>query len=112
MSILELIKNEKVNILSIMFSIHSMSFIFSKFEQQDYKNNNNKKVTFNLSLHLGSLDHELSFKRFFFFFWSGPIGFPLKMMPCKLNHNLICLGSESLSKRLGTNLKLLTNRNA
>jgi hypothetical protein len=32
-------------------------------------------------------------------------------MPCKLNHNLICLGPESLSKSLGTNLKLLTNRN-
>jgi hypothetical protein len=53
-----------------------MSFIFSKFEQQDYKNNNNKKVTFNLSLHLGSLDHELSFKRFFFFFGLDQLVFP------------------------------------
>jgi hypothetical protein len=33
-------------------------------------------------------------------------------MPCKPNHNLICLSPESLSKGLGTNLKLLTNRNA
>ncbi len=32
-------------------------------------------------------------------------------MPCKLNHNIICLGPKSLFKRLGTNLKLLTNRN-
>jgi hypothetical protein len=40
------------------------------------------------------------------------IGFPSKMMPCKLNHNLISLGPESLSKSLGTNSKLLFNRNA
>jgi hypothetical protein len=33
-------------------------------------------------------------------------------MPCKLNHNLICLSPEPLSKGLGTILKLLTNRNA
>jgi hypothetical protein len=45
------------------------------------------------------------------FFCFGPIGFPSKMMPCKLNHNFICLGFGPLSKGLGTNLKLLTNRN-
>jgi hypothetical protein len=33
------------------------------------------------------------------------------MIPCKLNHNMICLGSGLLSKGLGTNSKLLTNRN-
>jgi hypothetical protein len=33
-------------------------------------------------------------------------------MPCRLNHNLICLGLGLLSKGLGTNLKLLANRNA
>jgi hypothetical protein len=33
------------------------------------------------------------------------------MMPCRLNHNFICLGPRPLSKNLGTNLKLLTNRN-
>jgi hypothetical protein len=32
-------------------------------------------------------------------------------MPCKLNHNLICLGLGSLSIGFETNLKLLTNRN-
>jgi hypothetical protein len=46
------------------------------------------------------------------FFLSGPIGFLSKMMSCILNHNLICLSPGPLSKGLGTNLKLLTNRNA
>jgi hypothetical protein len=46
-----------------------------------------------------------------FFFWYGSIGFPSKMMPCKLNHNLICLGLGPSSEGLGINLKLLTNRN-
>jgi hypothetical protein len=61
------------------------------------------------SLHFGSPNHELSFK---LFFWFGPIGVPSKMMPCRLNHNLIRLGLGPLSKGLGTNLNLLTNRNA
>jgi hypothetical protein len=46
------------------------------------------------------------------FFWVGPIDFPFKMIPCKLNHNLICFGLGFLFKSLETNLKLLTNRNA
>jgi hypothetical protein len=46
------------------------------------------------------------------FFWSGLLDFPSKTMSCKLNHNLICLGPHPSSKVLGTNLKLLTNRNA
>jgi hypothetical protein len=33
-------------------------------------------------------------------------------MPCKLNHNLICLSLGPLFKGLETNLKLLTNSNA
>ncbi len=33
-------------------------------------------------------------------------------MSYKLNHNLICLDPGSLSKDLGTNLKLLIDRNA
>ncbi len=45
-------------------------------------------------------------------FWFRPIDFPSKMMPCKLNQNLICLYPEPMSKVLETNLKLLTNRNA
>jgi hypothetical protein len=32
-------------------------------------------------------------------------------MPCRLNHNLICLGLGPLSEGLETNLKLLTNSN-
>ncbi len=45
------------------------------------------------------------------FSWFEPIGFPCKIMPCKLNHNLICLGLEPSSKGLEANLKFLTNRN-
>jgi hypothetical protein len=33
------------------------------------------------------------------------------MMPCKLNHNLICVDLGLLSKGLEMNLKLLTNKN-
>jgi hypothetical protein len=46
-----------------------------------------------------------------YFFGFEPIGFPSEMIPCKLNHNMICLGFGLLSKGLGTNSKLLTNRN-
>jgi hypothetical protein len=46
------------------------------------------------------------------FFWSGLIGFPFKMMPCRQSHNLICLGLGPSSKDLETNLKILTNKNA
>jgi hypothetical protein len=46
------------------------------------------------------------------FFGSRPISFPSKLMSCRLNHDLICLGPRPLSKGLGTNLKLLTNSNA
>jgi hypothetical protein len=66
-------------------------------------------MTLDLSLNFGSPNHELSLNLFFFGF--GPIGFPSKTMPCKLNHNLICLGLGLLSKTIRTNLKLLTNRN-
>ncbi len=45
------------------------------------------------------------------FVWFGPNGFPSKTMPCKLNHNLICLGPILSSKALATDLKLLINRN-
>jgi hypothetical protein len=38
-----------------------------------------------------------------YFFWSRPIGFRSKMMPRKLNHNMICLCLGSLSKSLRTN---------
>jgi hypothetical protein len=34
-----------------------------------------------------------------------------KMMPCTLNHNMICLGLGPLSKGFKTNLKFLTNSN-
>jgi hypothetical protein len=58
-----------------------------------------------------------SFLFIFFIFFSFKIsfsqfGFPFKMMPYKLNHNLICLDFRPLFKSFETNLKLLTNRNA
>ncbi len=67
-----------------------------------------KWTTLDPSLHFGFPNREFFLK---FSFWSEPIGFPSKMMPCKLNHNLIYVGLGPLSKGLGTNLKLLTNKN-
>jgi hypothetical protein len=65
-------------------------------------------MTLDLSLHFGSLNHEFSFK-LFFFVWTN--WGPSKMMPCRLNHSMICLGLKPWSKGFGTNLKVLTNRN-
>jgi hypothetical protein len=61
----------------------------------------------NPNLHFGFPNHNPSFK--FFQVWTN--WFPFKMMPCKLNHNLICLDLIPLSKGLGINLKLLTDKN-
>jgi hypothetical protein len=46
MPTLELVKNGRVSVLSTMFSIHNMSFTFTKFEQQRLKNilEKNKKM--------------------------------------------------------------------
>jgi hypothetical protein len=65
MSTLELIKNGRGGVLSIMFSIRSMSCILTKFEQQGLqktmKKNPKKKQkneqTLDLTLHFGSLNH-------------------------------------------------------
>ncbi len=114
MSILKFVKNKGVGVLSTMSSIYSMSSMLTKFDQQDKRKQwkggekkTKKWATLNSSFHL--VLQSMSFP-LCSFFWSGPIGFPSKMMSCKLNHNLICLGP--LSKDLGTNLKLLTKRNA
>jgi len=75
------------------------------------KNNKTKKwATLDHSFHFGSPNYELSIKLFFLLF--GPIGFPFKMMPCKLNHNLICLNPGPSSKGLGKNLKFLIDKNS
>jgi hypothetical protein len=112
----KLIKNGGVGVLSTMSSIHKCFFHYYRIWTTRVKENNEKEqkkpkkwATLDLSSHFGSPNHELSLK---LFFWFGPIGFPSKMMPCRLNQNLICLGPRSLCKVLGTNLKLLTNRNA
>jgi len=70
-------------------------------------NNNNKEMS-NLGPSFTTLVLRITLN---FCFWSGPIDFPFKMVPFKLNHNLICLCPGVLSKYLWTNLKLLTNKN-
>ncbi len=112
----KLIKNEGVCVLSTMPSIHICIFYSHRNWATRIKKNNEKEktkkwATSDLSLHFDSPNHVLSFK-LFFFFWFRPIGFPSKMMLCKVNQNLICLDPEPLSKGLDTNVKLLTNRNA
>jgi hypothetical protein len=66
-----LVQNGGADGLSTMSSIHSISSIFIKFEQQRKKTTTTQKQktkkwkTLNLSLHFGSPNHELSFKLFF-----------------------------------------------
>jgi hypothetical protein len=98
-------------VLSTMSSVHSIFSILIKFKQQGFLKivkKSKKWTTLDLNLHFGFPNYEFSFKVFFL---SRTIGFPSKMMPCRLNYNLICLGLGSFSKSFGTNLKLLTNRN-
>jgi hypothetical protein len=110
---LELIKNGGVGVLSTMSSIHKCIFHshriwttrVKKNNEEEQKNEQPWTLAYTLVLHTMSFPWSC-------FFWFGPIGFPSKMMPCRLNHNLICLGPRPLSKVLGTSLKLLTNRNA
>jgi hypothetical protein len=84
-----------------------VSSILIEFEQcKKIKWKNEQPWTLGYTLVLQTVSSCLSC-----FFLSGPIGFPSKMMPCKLNQNLICLGSGDSCKSLGTNLKLLTKRN-
>jgi hypothetical protein len=93
-------------VLLTMSSIHRCIFHSHKIWATRIKENNEKEPIFlkkwinlNLNLHFGSPNHELSY-----FFWSGPIGFPSKLMACKLNHDLICLHPGALSEDLETNL--------
>jgi len=88
--------------------------MFSKFEQQGRKKimERNKKER---NWQPWTLIYTLVFQTMSFplniFYLFKPIGFPSKMVPCKLNHHLICLDPRPLFKGLGTNLKFLTNRN-
>ncbi len=45
------------------------------------------------------------------FIFSKPIGFPSKIMLCKLNCNLNCCGPRLSFKGLGINLKFLIGKN-
>jgi hypothetical protein len=85
-------------VLSKMSSIHNMFFILTKKWQP---------WTLGYTLVLQTMSSPLSC-----YFGSGPIGFPSKVMSCKVNLNLICLGPRSLSKDFGTNLKLFLNKTA
>ncbi len=67
-----------------------------------------EETTLDPSLHLGFPNHELSFE---LHFWSGPIEFLSKMVPCICNFNLASIGLGSSSKGLGSNLWLSTNKN-
>jgi hypothetical protein len=91
-----------------------MCFILTKFEQQDKKKAMKKKKQTNKQT--WTLAYTLVLQIMSFpvssFSWSGSIDFPSKMIPCKLNHNLICFGLGVLLKSLETGSKLLTNRNA
>jgi NADH:ubiquinone oxidoreductase subunit 5 (subunit L)/multisubunit Na+/H+ antiporter MnhA subunit len=102
-------------VLSTMSSIHNMSFIFfriwttriKKTIKKSKKQRSEQPWTLAYPLVLQIMSSLWSS-----FFWLGPIHFPSKMIPHKLNRNLICLDPRPLSKGLGTNFKLLTNRNA
>jgi hypothetical protein len=107
-----------LGVLSTMFSIHRCIFHshriwatrVKKNSEEEEPKNSKKWTNLDPSLNFDSSNHELSCK--LVFFGSRSISSPSKMMPCKLNHNLICLHPGPLSKNLGTNLKFLTNKNA
>jgi hypothetical protein len=90
----------------------NVSSILTKFEQEGFflkkrkKQRNEQPWTLVYTLILQTMS--CPFKCYF---WFGPIDFPSKMMSCRLNHNLIRFGLGPLSKCLGTNLKLSTNKN-
>jgi hypothetical protein len=67
-----------------------------------------EEITLDLSLRLGSPNHELSFEPIF---WFELIEFLSKMVPCKCHFNLVSIGLGSSCKGLGSNLWLSTNRN-
>jgi hypothetical protein len=115
MSTLELVKTQRADVLLTMFSIHEHVFYPHKIWATRLKIKKLKKAT-KKNEQPWILAYNLIFQTmsslWSSFFGSGLIGSPSKMMSCKLNHNLICLGPRPSSKVLGTNLKLLTNRNA
>jgi hypothetical protein len=84
-------------------SLHNMCLILEKKLSKDKKKN--KEI---------SKPSTLAYTMNLFYtllIWSGPLGFPSKICQGQI-HNLICHGLGPSSIGLGTNLKLLTNRNA
>ncbi len=72
------------------FSIHNVSSILTEFKQHELKKTIEKKQPWTLDYTLVLLTASFALSFFFFsFVWIN--WFPSKMMPCKLNHNLICL---------------------
>jgi hypothetical protein len=71
---------------------------FSQNLKKNIEKNSGKDKQTKTMNNLGAeLTHELSLEHFF---WSGPISFPFKMMPCKQSHSLICLGLDPHLKAL------------
>jgi hypothetical protein len=98
-------------VLSAISSIHRCIFHShnTKFEQQGYKKTIKKQKTknkkkLNPNLHFDSSNHGSPLS---YLFGSELIDFSLKLMPCKINHNLICLDLQPLSKGLGTKFEAL-----
>jgi hypothetical protein len=67
-------------------------------------------LTLNLSLHLGSPNHELSPSFELYLKKSEPIEFPSKMVPCKFSLNLPLSSLGPSSKAHGSNLWPSSNR--
>jgi hypothetical protein len=67
-------------------------------------------LALDLSMRLGSSNHELSFWAPFFFWLFEPIDFPLKMVPCRFSLYLPLFGLGPSSKGQGSNLWLSLNR--
>ncbi len=113
MLILELIKYGEVGVLSSPQSIACLPFsqnLNNKGRTKQWKRTKNKKNEEPLDLAYGLAVQTMRFRVSSFILFR-PISFPSKIMPCKLNRNLNCLGPRPSSKGLGTNLKFLTNNN-
>jgi hypothetical protein len=106
-------------VLSTMSSISNISFILTKYcyltnkdKTKQYKktkkHNNEQPWILAYTLILQTLSSLVSF----LFFGLDQLIFLPKTIPCKLNHDLIRLGPKLLSESLGTDLKILINKNA
>jgi hypothetical protein len=114
MSTLELVKNGWISVFS-QFPQSLPCLPFSSIWIARVKKNSGKKPKKQRNEQFWTLIYTLVFQTmssplsFFFLVWTNC--FPYKIIPFKLNHNLICFGPRPLFKDLKTNLKFLTNWN-